>query len=60
MSSSLIDSNALDSLVAGSYVTSRIGSSLVSLNYDRLQKEANFRFNLIRTRFDHNLLVSID
>lgn len=34
----------------GSIVTSKLGQELVQLNYDRLQKEANFRFSLIRIR----------
>ena len=34
----------------GSLVTTNLGQSLVGLNYDRLNKEANFRFSLIRTR----------
>lgn len=34
----------------GSLVTTRLGQALVGLNYERLIKEANFRFSLIRTR----------
>lgn len=34
----------------GSIVTSKLGQELVQLNYDRLTKEANFRFSLIRMR----------
>lgn len=34
----------------GSFITTNIGSSLVALNYERLIKEANFRFSVIRTR----------
>lgn len=35
---------------AGSLITTKLGQSLVGLNYERLTNEANFRFNLIRTR----------
>jgi len=35
---------------AGSLITTNLGRSLVSLNYQRLTREADFRFSLIRTR----------
>jgi putative ATP-binding cassette transporter len=34
----------------GSLITTQLGRSLVGLNYEKLQREANFRFALIRTR----------
>lgn len=36
--------------VAGSYLTVRLGHPLVRLNYDQLDKEANFRSSLIHLR----------
>jgi putative ATP-binding cassette transporter len=34
----------------GTITTTALGSNLVQLNYDRLQKEANFRYSLVRFR----------
>jgi putative ATP-binding cassette transporter len=34
----------------GTFITARLGKSLVGLYYQKLQKEADFRFGLIRTR----------
>eukprot|EP01031_Cornospumella_fuschlensis_P031612 gene31612-38204_t len=34
----------------GTFITTRLGQSLVKLNYERIQREANFRFSLFRTR----------
>jgi putative ATP-binding cassette transporter len=36
--------------IIGTFVTAKLGRSLVGLYYHKLQKEANFRFGLIRTR----------
>lgn len=44
----------------GSFVTTKIGGSLVSLNYDRLIKEANFRFSIIRTRENSESIAFYD
>jgi len=44
----------------GSIVTTNLGQSLVSLNYDKLQKEANFRFSLFRTRENAEAIAFYD
>lgn len=44
----------------GSLITSKIGSSLIQLNYQRLQREANFRFSLIRTRENSESIAFYD
>ena len=36
--------------LVGTFITARLGKSLVGLYYQKLQKEADFRFGLIRTR----------
>jgi len=36
--------------VLGTFITARLGRSLVGLYFSKLQKEADFRFGLIRTR----------
>jgi putative ATP-binding cassette transporter len=36
--------------ITGTMVTLWIGKSLVQLNFEKLQKEANFRYSLLRTR----------
>lgn len=45
---------------AGSFVTSKIGQSLIKLNYDKLQAEANFRFSLIRSRENSEAIAFYD
>ena len=45
---------------AGSIITTKLGRSLVSLNYQRLIKEANFRFGLIRTRENAEAIAFYD
>lgn len=45
---------------AGSVITTKLGRSLVSLNYERLIKEANFRFGLIRTRENAEAIAFYD
>jgi ABC-type uncharacterized transport system fused permease/ATPase subunit len=42
---------------AGSLITTNLGRSLVGLNYERLLKEANFRFALIRTRENAEVVI---
>jgi ABC-type uncharacterized transport system fused permease/ATPase subunit len=44
----------------GSFITSSIGSSLVSLNYDRLIREADFRFSIIRIRENSESIAFYD
>lgn len=44
----------------GSFVTTKLGQSLVGLNYVSLQKEANFRFSLIRTRENAEAIAFYD
>eukprot|EP01041_Mallomonas_annulata_P005519 gene5519-11125_t len=44
----------------GSIITTNLGRSLVGLNYDRLQKEADFRFALIRTRENAEAIAFYD
>jgi vitamin B12/bleomycin/antimicrobial peptide transport system ATP-binding/permease protein len=44
----------------GSFITTQLGQSLVSLNYDRLQREANFRFALFRTRENAEAIAFYD
>lgn len=44
----------------GSFLTSKIGGSLVELNYARLIKEANFRFSIIRTRENSESIAFYD
>ena len=46
--------------VVGSIVTTRLGRALVGLNYEKLQKEANFRFSLIRTRENAEAIAFYD
>ena len=45
---------------AGSLITTNLGRSLVSLNYKRLSKEADFRFSLIRTRENAEAIAFYD
>ena len=44
----------------GSIITTNLGQSLVGLNYEKLQKEANFRFSLIRTRENAEAIAFYD
>jgi len=44
----------------GSVITTKLGRSLVSLNYDRLQREADFRFSLLRTRENAEAIAFYD
>lgn len=44
----------------GSIVTTKLGQSLVGLNYKKLQKEADFRFSLIRTRENAEAIAFYD
>ena len=44
----------------GSFITSKVGGSLVELNYARLIKEANFRFSIIRTRENSESIAFYD
>lgn len=44
----------------GSFVTTQLGQSLVALNYERLQREANFRFSLFRTRENAEAIAFYD
>ena len=45
---------------AGSLVTTNLGKSLVALNYNRLIREADFRFGLIRTRENAEAIAFYD
>ena len=47
-------------LLFSSIVTTRLGRALVGLNYEKLQKEANFRFALIRTRENAEAIAFYD
>jgi putative ATP-binding cassette transporter len=44
----------------GSVVTTNLGRSLVGLNYERLLREADFRFSLIRTRENAEAIAFYD
>lgn len=44
----------------GSLVTTNLGKSLVALNYNRLIREADFRFGLIRTRENAEAIAFYD
>ena len=44
----------------GSIVTTNLGRTLVQQNYERLLKEANFRFALIRTRENAEAIAFYD
>lgn len=44
----------------GSVITTKIGRNLVALNYERLQREANFRFALFRTRENAEAIAFYD
>ena len=46
--------------LAGSLITTKLGQSLVGLNFDKLQKEADFRFSLIRTRENAEAIAFYD
>ena len=44
----------------GSLITTNLGQSLVGLNYERLQKEADFRFALVRNRENAEAIAFYD
>lgn len=44
----------------GSIITSKLGRSLVGLNYEKLLREANFRFSLFRTRENAEAIAFYD
>eukprot|EP01038_Epipyxis_sp_PR26KG_P014535 gene14535-19517_t len=44
----------------GSIITSKLGRSLVALNYEKLENEANFRFSLFRTRENAEAIAFYD
>jgi vitamin B12/bleomycin/antimicrobial peptide transport system ATP-binding/permease protein len=44
----------------GSYMTTRLGKDLVSKNYNKFKREADFRFSLIRTRENAEAIAFYD
>lgn len=44
----------------GSYVTTQLGKDLVSKNYNKFKREADFRFSLIRTRENAEAIAFYD